>query len=165
MENLTFIEIVALSKVVKDKALKAARPECTVGEHPIDFSVSVKGMLRVLEDTEKTPTCNIPWKTVAAILIAKMGCTRDAAEKQLVGIIAEALRIGDGVGMTMYSAYGDALAAAENHIDTTILAKLPKVKVKGACSFVGKVTSPEPMGAIEVEDGLLLNVNGLQGIA
>lgn len=160
MNNLTSHEIVALSKLVKDKALKAARPECNVGEHPIDFSVTVKGYLRVLEDTEKTPTCNIPWKTVAAILSARMGCTRAAAEKQLAEIIGEALRIGDNVGMTLYAEYGDALAAAENHIQTAIVDKLPKVPVKGACSFVGKVTSPEPVDAVEV-----IEINGLQGIA
>lgn len=164
MNNLTSHEIVALSKVVKEKVMKDARPSCKVGEHPIDFSVHVKGYLRVLEDTEKTATCNIPWKTVAAILSARMGCTREAAEKQLAAVICEALQIGDNVGMTLYSAYGDALAAAENHIQTAIIDKLPKVKVKGACSFVGKVTSPEPMGAIEVENELPV-VNGLQGIA
>ena len=64
---MTPIQLLALTKLLHAEE-KKIRAGVGAGNYSVDFSVHVKGDMEVLEDTEKTPTVNIPWTEVYALL-------------------------------------------------------------------------------------------------
>ena len=65
---MTPIQLLALTKLLKDAEEKKVRGQVPAGDYAVDFSVHVRGSMEVLEDTEKVPTVNIPWTEVYALL-------------------------------------------------------------------------------------------------
>jgi len=130
MTTLTNIEVTALNNLVAAKAAKAARDEVNPGEHAVDFTVRVTGTVKVLADTEKTPTVSIPMKEVLALFVQRSGCTREHSLALLRECMTEAL-----------SASTEGKGAIEGAIDldaefkaavADLTASLPKTPVKGA---------------------------------
>ena len=130
MANNPF-HIVALSKAWAKKNVDAARDLMPVGTHEVDFTVHISGTMKVLEDTDKTPTVSIPMKEVLALFIRYCGITREAAITILTRAMNEALEESNqGAG-----ALAAELPIIDEIIDsivTPMLLKLKRTPVKGA---------------------------------
>ncbi len=124
------IATVALSKVIKETALKAARAGLAVGSHAVDFTVRVHGRMNVAEDTEKIPTVSIPMKETLALFIRYCGITREAAMLILERAMNDALaESSQGTG-----AIAEAMPIINETMDSVVaplLARLTKTPVKG----------------------------------
>ena len=124
------LTLTVLSKVIPSRKASAARDGVAAGEFPVDFTVSVKGIVTVEEDGEKKPTVSIPVKEVLALFIARSGATRDANIALLTSCISDALAAKGGKG--------GAKGALEAEFDATFgkvveqfLSTLPKTRVRG----------------------------------
>ena len=127
LDSLTTL---ALAKSVKEATEKLARADVTVGTHPIDVVLHIKGSLVVAPDTEKKPTSSIPFKEVLALFIARSGCTRESAVSLLRSCLTDALNHGvTGEGAVEAAAAIDEVFKAEV---AALTASLPKTPVKGA---------------------------------
>lgn len=80
--------ILALAKHLASE--KSALP---VGRYEVNEEVRLKitGTVARSGDVEYTPTTSVPWKMVAALLLEKMGVTRDAATAMLEDACREAI--------------------------------------------------------------------------
>lgn len=65
---MTPIEILALSKAVKDAEEKLARGQVTEGSYNVNFAVSISGPIVVEADYQKRPTVSVPWTEAYALL-------------------------------------------------------------------------------------------------
>lgn len=68
MADMTPIEILALSRLVKEAEEKLARGKVSAGSYSVNFAVSVSGPIVVEEDYEKRPTVSVPWTEAYALL-------------------------------------------------------------------------------------------------
>lgn len=130
--GLQAAEIVALSKVKAEKL--------TPGDHPVDFTVHVAGVLRKGDISMAVPTVAIPYKAVLAFLVRRMGVTRDAAIKHLTAAMSEAMKAGETVNL-------ETVEAAETAVKE-MLGKLPKIPRSGATTLVGDLVV-ERVGNVE----------------
>lgn len=64
---MTPIQLLALTKLLQAQK-DEIRDAVSAGDYSVDFNVHIKGNLKVLEDTERTPTVHIPWTEVYALL-------------------------------------------------------------------------------------------------
>lgn len=65
---MTPIEILALSRLVKEAEEKLARGQVTEGNYSVNFAVNVSGPIVVEADYEKRPTVSVPWTEAYALL-------------------------------------------------------------------------------------------------
>lgn len=65
---LTNVELLALSRVLKESEEKKARSLVTSGSYSVDFEVRVTGVMNVEDDYEKRPTVSVPWTEAYALL-------------------------------------------------------------------------------------------------
>jgi hypothetical protein len=65
---LTNVELLALSRVLKESEEKRARSLVTSGSYSVDFKVHVVGVMNVEDDYEKRPTVSVPWTEAYALL-------------------------------------------------------------------------------------------------
>jgi len=79
---------VAIAKVIKEKALKAARASIESGEYRIDSTVSIKGTIRVGEDSEAIQANKVPWEALVSVLASKVNDeTLAKAVEQACGVV------------------------------------------------------------------------------
>lgn len=101
------------------------------GTHYVDAIVGlhVKGVVTKGEDTEYTPTTSIEYTKVLAIVLDKLGVTRD----RVADLVAESIKesLDDKVD---YSEYVRNIDLANQRVQD-ILGKLPKKKRKGRTTF------------------------------
>lgn len=113
------------------KALESEKVAILPGRYEINETVQIKivGTVAKSADTMAKPTCSIPWKLVSALLLEKMGVTRDAASKMIVDAYHESLAIASaGDDKTVEAALEEKLkniAEAEKRINA-IVSALPK---------------------------------------
>jgi len=69
---LSPVETIALSKCVKEKAAKDARPKLAEGPHVVDVTVRVTGHLLVAPPTATTVKESVPFETLLAIVLADL---------------------------------------------------------------------------------------------
>jgi hypothetical protein len=65
---MTPIEILALSRMIKEAEEKLARGQVAPGTYKVNVSVGVSGPIVVEEDYEKRPTVSVPWTEAYALL-------------------------------------------------------------------------------------------------
>lgn len=65
---MTPIQLLALTRLLKEREEKAARSQVDPGTYNVDFEVRVKGNMEVEEDYEKRPTVSVPWTEAYALL-------------------------------------------------------------------------------------------------
>ena len=65
---MTPIEILALSRIVREAEEKLARGQVSPGTHSVDVVVHVSGLVEVEKDYEKRPTVSVPWTEAYALL-------------------------------------------------------------------------------------------------
>lgn len=113
--------------VAKEYGMDVASP----GTHYVDAIVGlhVKGTVTKGEDTEYTPTTSIEYTKVLAIVLDKLGVTRD----RVADLVAESIKesLDDKVN---YSEYVRNIELANQRVQD-ILGKLPKKKRKGRTTF------------------------------
>ena len=117
---LNATEILALSKAVASKDVKAARNGVAVGSHNVNFLVRVEGSMNVGEDYEKAQVCKIDWIGLTAMALSKLN------------------------GVTIESLVADYEAAGEvalDEIKSKAQAKIDKLKGSTIGTDRGKVTT------------------------
>lgn len=65
---MTPIQLLALTRLIKDAEEKRIRNQVPAGDYSVDFSVHVKGEYEVEEDYLKDPTVSVPWTEAYALL-------------------------------------------------------------------------------------------------
>jgi hypothetical protein len=117
------------------EARDEAKPDQTVKGMVIDLRLELDEMT-IGHDTDKAPTASIPLLPTLALLVKRMGATRDAALKLLQEVMEEALTLDKSASEELLKDQG--VVDAEEAVKTKVIAKLPRtpvkktVKVKGA---------------------------------
>ena len=135
----TTIETLAIANVISSKAKKLAQASMEptdVGKKNIikktenvDFTVRITGALGRGYDTVKNPTCSIPLLPVVALLLHRMGCTRDDAMKHLAAVLPQALALDKDARDEMLQECGVADAMAD--FKKEVIGALPMTPVMG----------------------------------
>lgn len=100
-------------------------------------------------DTDKMPTCSIPLLPTLALMIRRMGATREAALETLREVMTEALTLDKDATESLLQESG--VADAEKAIKEQVIAKLPRtpvrktVKAKGVSLEVQVATQATPV--------------------
>lgn len=131
--NITPTYALAIQQAVK-KGLDAAvaRQETSPGVYrniQVDLSIQVDEM-RVAPDTDRAPTSSIPWTSVAALLLKRMGCQRDEALDILKDVMTQALDLGKDPQKQLLEEFD--IQEMEKRLKDEVIAKLPRVPTKGA---------------------------------
>lgn len=125
----------ALSNAVKKGiSLSDARAETKPGVYRgmvMDLTVEVDEM-RVAPDTDKAPTTSIPLLPTCALLLKRMGIQREEALNVLKDVMTQALDMGKDATKNLLDETG--VADMEKRLKDEVIAKLPRVPVKGAVS-------------------------------
>jgi len=111
---------------------KTAREETGPGVYrdiKIDLTVEVDEM-RVSPDTDKAPTSSIPLLPTCALLLKRMGVQREEALDILKDVMTQALDLGKDATKSLLEETG--VAEMEKRLKEEVIAKLPRVPVKGA---------------------------------
>jgi hypothetical protein len=111
---------------------KTAREETGPGVYrdiKIDLTVEVDEM-RVSPDTDKAPTSSIPLLPTCALLLKRMGVQREEALDILKDVMTQALDLGKDATKSLLEETG--VAEMEKRLKDEVIAKLPRVPVKGA---------------------------------
>ena len=143
------VETLALAKAIKEKALKDARKNLTVGTHNVDVTAHISGTITVGADEEFIPTVCVPLKAAMALFIRYCGITRNAAETALVKAMTEALNNAQRGAETVDTVAGaiseeeSIIAACEAQV-TKMMGALPKQ------TRSGKVTTKLTVAPVEV---------------
>lgn len=82
------------AKIALEKLLAKEKAVLLPGAYAVDEEVTfrVKAVVKRSEDTEYTPTADIPLKATLALLLSRMGFQRDKAAQMLVDAMNDALR-------------------------------------------------------------------------
>ena len=86
-------------------------------------------------DTDKSPTCSIPLLPTLALMVKRMGCTRDAALTLIREVMQQALTMDKDATKALLEEAG--VAEAETQIKTEVIGKLPRTKVQKAVRIKG----------------------------
>jgi len=139
----------ALAKVAKTAgdARERCEPDQTLKGLVINMTLEID-QLTVGHDGDKAPTASIPLLPTLALLVKRMGVTRDAALDAIKGAMEEALTLDKGAASKLLEEVG--VAEAEALIKEKVIATLPRtpvkksVKAKGAkLSVTGVATRAE----------------------
>lgn len=118
--------------IKKGLDVKNAREETEPGVYrgiEMTLNVTVDEM-RVAPDTDKAPTCSIPLLPTCALLLKRMGIQREEALDVLKDVMTQALDMGQDATKTLLTETG--VADMEKRLKEEVIAKLPRVDVKGA---------------------------------
>lgn len=123
-----------------------ARPDQTLRGLVIDLQLEID-QIDIGHDTDKTPTCSIPMLAAMALLIKRMGITRESGLNTLRDVMKEAMTLGKDASKALLEESG--VAAAQQRIKDEVIATLPRtrvrksIKVKGA-KLVIKAAGTDP---------------------
>lgn len=96
----------------------------------IDLTVEVDEM-RVAPDTDKAPTSSIPLLATCALLLKRFGpAQQGAALNMMREVLTEALELSNDAQKRLLEETG--IAQLEKQLREEVIAKLPRVPVKGA---------------------------------
>ena len=91
--------------------------------------------LTIGHDIDKAPTCSIPLLPTLALLVKRMGSTRDAALDMLKEVMLEALELDKNAAKKLMEELG--VAEAEQAVKERVIGQLPRTKVKKAVKAFG----------------------------
>ena len=122
MSNLQSAESLAVAKVIKDAALKAARSDMQPGVYDVDFTVKIDGTITVGHDYQaEVPNKAKPWNLVVA-LMAEIERLQAATGK---------------VGIDL-----DKILAAAETMDPTLVEKAEEAANEAAAKLKAATLSP-----------------------
>ena len=104
-----------------------AAPDQKVEGLVINLTLEV-GEMSIGHDTDKTPTTSIPMLPTLALLVKRMGATREAALTMLKEVMTEALSLGKDASAMLLLESG--VAETEKAIKDEVIATLPRSPVK-----------------------------------
>ena len=141
MENFTATEILALANAINAAAKKAAQTEMAPTgldkkgniekSQAVDFTVRVTGDLGRAEDGDKKSTSSVLNKLTIALLIKRMGCTKEAALETLAEVMQESMVLGKDRKAAKKILDEVGITAAEKEFDAKVISKLPRTPVMG----------------------------------
>ncbi len=117
----------ALSKIAIPKTARAA---VAVGEHEIDATIRVKGIIKVGEDYDTAPTVGLPLLEIVALLLHRAGATREASIALLREVATEAMKITEGKSKGSLESLPEVEAMLKT-VQDEYIAKLPRANRKG----------------------------------
>lgn len=126
------IALALLTAVKKGLDAESARAETNPGVYRdirLDLTVEVAEM-RVAPDTDKIPTSSIPLLPTCALLLKRMGVQREDALNIMREVMTQALELGKDASTRLLEETG--VAEMEQRLREEVIAKLPRVPVKGA---------------------------------
>lgn len=125
--------LIATTKAIDCLLPKAI--EIPVGVTEIDNLMKVRVCGTITKGGEElyTPTTSIPTKTVVALLLKRMGATRESAKKILTEVMTEALLTGSSTDEALKATLGE-FDEAEKHVKK-ILGDLPKKTREGKTKY------------------------------
>jgi hypothetical protein len=128
----------ALKKMTKDAGLgdlrDEASPDTTFEGLTLDFQLEVESVT-FGHDTDKSPTCSIPMLAAMALLVKRMGVTRDGAMEVLLETMREAMALGKNASKELLAETG--VADAQKAIKDEVISKLPRTKVRKSVKVKG----------------------------
>jgi hypothetical protein len=133
MENVVKV---AVAKVLKSAEVKEASNSLSAGEHYVDATVRVQGVLRKAKDEESAPTVSLSLLETLALTLHYAGCTRESAMEAIRKAVTDALEDGTSTKGEIIEKY-DWIDAEIDKIKKSVIAKLPKI------TKYGKVTTPK----------------------
>ena len=130
----TAVELLALQRYLSKDAVKstleAALPASTTME--VDATFRIVGTIKRGKDTTKAPTARALRKVTLALLVQRMGCTREAALELLGAVLLEAAQMGEDAEKALLEAHPE-VEAAFGRVDE-LIATLPRIAVQGSIS-------------------------------
>jgi len=149
VDTFTPLQILALSKLTKENAVKSIRGEVKAGSYPATVEVFVRvdgeeqrvvynGALNVAEDGSQRPTSNLLSIEVLALLFQRMGIQRERAMDVLQEVATEYLTNGQKVGEGLKELITDLEGFQERY--GQMLEALPKIKKNGSVSLAAEMT-------------------------
>lgn len=135
----------ALAKLFANEAKKA--PLTEAGRFTVEgsFTVDVKATVSKFADETYVPTASIPLKPVLALLLHRMGCTRDKAMDIIVEVMTAAINL-DADGSDMLTESIKDINTAMARVEQMAAALPPKVRA-GKTTIAGKVEIHEAVTA------------------
>ena len=126
----------ALKKVAKTAgdARDGADPDQTVEGLVINMTLEID-QLKIGHDTDRAPTASIPLLPTLALLIKRMGATREAAMEMMTEVMDEALTLDKDATTALLEEQG--VADAQAAIKKKVIGKLPRTKVKKMAKVKG----------------------------
>jgi hypothetical protein len=88
-------------------------------------------------DTDKTPTCSIPMLPAMALLVRRMGVTREHALTLLKEVMQEALQVNTDKTAAELLLAETGVAEAQTQITQQVLSQLPRTLVRKAVRVSG----------------------------
>lgn len=131
MDNLA--QVVLAELLGGDKKLIPAGQYKVCGEYRIKLDAFVKKG----EDTESTPTVQIPYKMVLALLLEKAGATRKNLLSMIENCMQEAVLNGESIKEKLEGKFKDLDGAMERI--SGLAKKLPKVPRSGITKVIGNI--------------------------
>lgn len=123
----------AVAKTAGD-ARERCEPDQTIEGLVINMTLEID-KLTVGHDSDKAPTASIPLLPTLALLVKRMGVTRDAALDAIRGAMEEALALDKDAAKAIMQEFG--VAEAEKLIKEKVIATLPRTKVKKSATAKG----------------------------
>lgn len=126
------ISLAVATALRKSLDAETARAEVNPGVyHDIRLTLSIEvDEMRVAPDTDKIPTSSIPLLPAMALLLKRMGVQREEALGVLRDVMTQALEMGKDATKQLLEETG--VAEMEQRLRDEVIAKLPRVPVKGA---------------------------------
>jgi hypothetical protein len=94
----------ALAKVIKEKAGKAARDSVKPGKYPVDFVARITGSLNVAEDGKRNVRAEVDYKKAFGLLcdtlVKRYGLDESILEDVIRSIVESTLKFGQVSGAT-----------------------------------------------------------------
>jgi hypothetical protein len=142
MENLTDIQLLALSKVVTAAVARRVNTTSTLPElasATVDFSVEIQGTIARGANEVRKGTNRALSRGAVIALLAKSGCVREANAAAVVNLWKEIGTL-DKEGFERWTQAQEApillaMQRASDLFDLTIIDKLPKIPCKGKVKF------------------------------
>jgi len=159
MRELTAIETVALAQALSSKEVREAKGGLSptglddsgkVARVPVDVTVRITGSLGKGEDFDKVPTVSVPLISAMALLVRRMGITREAALELLCEVMTDAIELGKDANKTLLEESG--VLAAQKQVKEDVLTRLPRTPVQG------RVESDLTAQVVEASDSADLEV-------
>ncbi len=152
--KLTSHHTLVLSKLIKDNAVKAARPDLLPGSYPVEIELKIivngearlvtySGNLSVENDTTRRPTSQLLSWGFIIFLLHRLGCLGPTTLKTIRDCASEFIRNGQNVGEGLLPLVKDV--EGQKKAFEQMLEELPRTPVRGDVSLVAEIAvSPLP---------------------
>ena len=119
------IDILAVSKAIKDAAAKAARSEITAGEYAVDTTVRITGTVKVGEDyTQQIVGKADVWALLAVVMNKVNGVTLESVVEEALNGGADTADLKARVDAAMMTIKGETETACKGKVTTKLNAEI-----------------------------------------